>query len=138
VAPVKRPDPVDLHVGWRIRAQRLKVGLSMRELGRRAGISFGNVQRYERGWNRTKPAHLLSFARTLGVSVDYFFAGAPDAHCDALPARAPVLSGPLLALCQDRGAVALLQAFNAIEDEGLRASIAALVGATAAAGEPMQ
>jgi transcriptional regulator with XRE-family HTH domain len=99
------------------------------------GISIEQVRHYETGFHRIGAGRLYAIAKLLCVDVSWFFEGAPGAPVVPASERAPVLSGPLLALCQDRGAVALLRAFNAIEDQGLRASIAALVGATAAAGE---
>ena len=73
----KASQPVDQHVGARIRALRIMRGLSQEKLADRSGITFQQVQKYEKGTNRVSPSRLVEFAETLQVDPSYFFEGAP-------------------------------------------------------------
>jgi len=72
---VDGPHPVDVHVGTRIRAQRLMCGLSQSDLAKLVSISFQSVQKYEQGENRVSASRLYEFAEALGVPPQYFFDG---------------------------------------------------------------
>jgi transcriptional regulator with XRE-family HTH domain len=74
----KRTQPVDVHVGQRIRALRMQRGLSQQSLAHAAGLTFQQVQKYEKGANRVSASRLVEFAQVLGVEVGDFFEGAPD------------------------------------------------------------
>lgn len=67
------PDPVDEHVGHRIRVRRELLGLSQAELGELIGVTFQQIQKYERGANRISASRLYDAARVLRVPVSYFF-----------------------------------------------------------------
>jgi transcriptional regulator with XRE-family HTH domain len=67
------PDPVDVHVGRRLRQARLLAGLSQEELGEGIGVSFQAVQKYEQGENRLSASRLFRAARLLEQPVAYFF-----------------------------------------------------------------
>ena len=67
------PDPIDQHVGARIRQQRVLKGLSQTKLGKALGVSFQQVQKYERGFNRVGASNLHRIATVLGVDVSFFF-----------------------------------------------------------------
>ena len=69
------PDPVDVHVGARIRTRRLLVGMNQETLARNLGLTFQQVQKYEGGANRVSASRLLKIADILGVKVGYFFVG---------------------------------------------------------------
>ena len=73
----RSPNPVDKHVGSRIRTRRLLVGLSQEKLGEGLGITFQQVQKYERGTNRISASRLQQASRVLGVPVAYFYEGVP-------------------------------------------------------------
>lgn len=64
---------VDVHVGGRIRQRRLLLGMTQTTLGAAVGLTFQQVQKYERGYNRVSSSRLYEFAKVLGVSVSYFF-----------------------------------------------------------------
>lgn len=66
---------VDIHVGERIRQRRILLGMSQTNLGQAVGLTFQQVQKYERGSNRVSSSRLYEFAKVLNVSVAYFFAG---------------------------------------------------------------
>lgn len=70
--------PVDQHVGQRMRRARKDLGLSQTQLGDVLGITFQQVQKYERGANRVSASKLFEAARALGVTVSFFFEGLPD------------------------------------------------------------
>ena len=67
------PDPIDVHVGRRLRQARLLVGLSQEELGAGIGVSFQAVQKYEHGENRLSASRLFRAAKLLGRPVSFFF-----------------------------------------------------------------
>lgn len=66
--------PIDVHVGNRVRQRRSLLGMSQTALGKAAGLTFQQVQKYERGANRLGASRLFEFARILDVPIDYFFA----------------------------------------------------------------
>lgn len=72
----KGPDPIDIHVGQRVRARRKMLGLSQTQLGHELGVTFQQVQKYERGTNRIGSSRLFRMSTTLDVPVAYFFEGA--------------------------------------------------------------
>jgi len=74
----KAPNPVDRHVGSRVRMRRVLVGLSQEKLGEALGLTFQQVQKYEKGTNRIGASRLQQMSRILGVPVEYFFEGAPQ------------------------------------------------------------
>jgi transcriptional regulator with XRE-family HTH domain len=68
-----RPDPVDIHVGARLRLRRNLIGMSQEQLGKATDLTFQQIQKYERGMNRMGASRLYQLARILGVDVSYFF-----------------------------------------------------------------
>ncbi|PCI64364.1 MAG: transcriptional regulator [Kordiimonadales bacterium] len=73
---VKGPDPIDVHVGHRVRVRRKMLGFSQTRLGNDLGITFQQVQKYERGANRIGSSRLFHISNSLNVPVEYFFEGA--------------------------------------------------------------
>jgi transcriptional regulator with XRE-family HTH domain len=69
----ENPDPIDIHVGSRLRMRRNLVGLSQEQLGKSLGLTFQQIQKYERGINRMGSSRLFQIAKTLSVPVAYFF-----------------------------------------------------------------
>lgn len=67
------PDPVDLHVGQRVRLRRMIVGMTQTELGNALDITFQQIQKYEHGANRIGSSRLFKISQILGVPVAYFF-----------------------------------------------------------------
>ncbi|PTT11106.1 helix-turn-helix domain-containing protein [Caulobacter sp. HMWF025] len=74
----RRPNPVDLHVGSRVRMRRKLMGVSQEQLADSLGLTFQQVQKYERGANRVSASKLYEIARTLQVPVSFFFDGLAD------------------------------------------------------------
>ena len=87
------PQPVDCLVGRRVRMLRVARGLSQTELGREIGVTFQQVQKYERGTNRISASKLHDIARILGVEVAYLFGDAahPENGDTDLPRRVDLL-----------------------------------------------
>jgi len=74
----RHPNPIDLHVGARIRMRRKILGVSQERLAEDLGLTFQQVQKYERGANRVSASKLYEIARSLQSSVAYFFEGLAD------------------------------------------------------------
>jgi transcriptional regulator with XRE-family HTH domain len=78
VASKKQPNPIDIHVGGRVRLRRTMLGMSQEKLGEALGITFQQVQKYEKGTNRIGASRLQHIAESLGVPVSFFFEDAPS------------------------------------------------------------
>src|SRR5260221_11632579 len=79
------PNPIDVHVGGRVRLRRTLLGMSQEKLGDAIGLTFQQVQKYERGANRVGSSRLFDLARVLDVPVSYFF----DEMSASTSARSP-------------------------------------------------
>jgi transcriptional regulator with XRE-family HTH domain len=112
--------PVDVLVGQNIRICRLQKGLSQGELGQQIGVTFQQVQKYEKGANRVGASRLNQIANVLGVSLPSLFDGAPTATEDE-SGHSPryLLSKP--------HSLRLLQGFEKIDNEGTRLALLQLV-----------
>ncbi|MDH3740939.1 MAG: helix-turn-helix domain-containing protein, partial [Hyphomicrobiales bacterium] len=69
----RNPNPIDVHVGNRVRMRRMLIGMSQEKLGERLGLTFQQVQKYEKGSNRISASRLYQMAQILGVPVQFFF-----------------------------------------------------------------
>ena len=123
----RKPDPVDVEVGQRIKIQRLAAGLSQTELGKSIGVTFQQVQKYEKGANRVGAGRLTQIARGLKIPVNTFFEGHDHIEETAQPGGVSPLS-----LITNPHAFRLLQAYSTLTDEELRRSIVELVERVAA------
>ena len=116
------PDPIDVHVGSKIRERRLVLGMSQEALGDRLRISFQQLQKYERGANRVSASTLHRLTQILDAPISYFFDGAPiDGD------RAPTDSERM----PKREELELMRDFAMIGDRRVRDRIRRLVGAIA-------
>ena len=128
---VKFPNPTDKYVGSRVRMRRLMLHMSQERLADRLGLTFQQIQKYEKGTNRISASRLQEISHILEVPVPFFFEGAPQApghsvrHADA---PSPAYVSEFLATSQGH---ALLRAFVKIPDAKLRRSIVRLVEAVA-------
>jgi transcriptional regulator with XRE-family HTH domain len=123
----KATNPIDRHVGSRVRMQRMMLGMSQEKLGEAIGLTFQQVQKYEKGTNRISASRLQHIAHTLNVPVAFFFEGAPGlprTPDGAEPAPPPAYVIDFLATSSG---LALTRAFMRIEDVTLRRSIIRLV-----------
>jgi transcriptional regulator with XRE-family HTH domain len=123
---VKRPDPVDVEVGHRIRIERLARGLSQTALANQLGVTFQQVQKYEKGVNRVGAGRLTKIAEVLGVQVGAFFTGKEVLESEARSETDGDQASPLKLLTVS-GAFRLLRAYSEIEDANLRRCIVDLV-----------
>ncbi len=78
--------PIDVHVGARLRQRRTLLGMTQTNLGDALGLTFQQVQKYERGTNRISASRLYDLARLLDVTVEYFFDDMPAAVATMTPA----------------------------------------------------
>jgi transcriptional regulator with XRE-family HTH domain len=126
--PKKSPNPIDKHVGGRVRMQRMMLGMSQEKLGDAIGLTFQQVQKYEKGANRISASRLQQIADVLGVPVTYFFDGAPGvprvSPRDTEDAPAPELLTDFLGTSDG---IALAKAFNRIRRAKVRRGIVRLV-----------
>ena len=79
-----RPSPIDVHVGSRIRLRRTLLGMSQERLGEALGLTFQQVQKYERGVNRVGASRLFDLSRVLDVPISFFFDDLPDSLANTL------------------------------------------------------
>lgn len=80
LANKKKPNPVDIHVGSRVRLRRTMLGMSQEKLGESLGITFQQIQKYEKGSNRIGASRLQRISEVLNVPVSFFFEDVPGGH----------------------------------------------------------
>jgi transcriptional regulator with XRE-family HTH domain len=132
----KAPNPIDKHVGSRVRMRRMMLGMSQEKLGDALGLTFQQVQKYEKGTNRIGASRLQQISLILQVPVAFFFEGAPHV---ALPqegggleeAPSPAYVSDFLATSDG---LSLTKAFMRIHDAKLRRRIVDLVEQIAGEG----
>ena len=122
----KTPNAIDRHVGSRLRMRRVLMGMSQERLGEHLGVTFQQVQKYEKGMNRIGASRLQQISHILQVPVAFFFEGAPNA-------LAPQGSGSALSMAEiddfisDSEGLRLIGAFMRIDNATLRRRIVMLV-----------
>jgi transcriptional regulator with XRE-family HTH domain len=127
VSEIKVPNPVDRHVGSRVRMRRRMLAVSQEKLGRALGLTFQQVQKYEKGTNRIGASRLEQISRILQVPVEFFFEGASDASgAGKQDGRIRLLEEINQFIASAEG-VRLVQAFRRIENPDLRRRVVALV-----------
>lgn len=129
----RRANPIDVYVGSRVRLRRMLLGMSQEKLGERLGLTFQQVQKYEKGINRVGASRLFELAKVLGVSVGFFYEGAagsettsPEAVGTAGFAEMPAESYTSDFLSSREG-LELNKAFARISDPKVRRTIVDLV-----------
>ncbi len=125
----KAPNPIDKHVGSRVRMRRMMLGMSQEKLGNNLGLTFQQVQKYEKGTNRIGASRLQQIAHIVQVPVSFFFEGAPAVPCSGRhdgmgEAPSPAYVSDFLATSDG---LALTKAFTRISDSKLRRRIVDLV-----------
>jgi transcriptional regulator with XRE-family HTH domain len=121
----KAPNPIDKHVGGRVRMRRMMLKMSQEKLGDALGLTFQQVQKYEKGTNRIGASRLQHISNILNVPVAFFFEGVSN----GASASGKVDAGLVVLnnfLSRSDG-IALVRAFEQIEDSKLRRSIVTLV-----------
>lgn len=89
----KSPNPIDVHVGSRVRLRRMMLGMSQEKLGDALGITFQQIQKYEKGTNRIGASRLQHIARVLTIPVSFFFEDAPGSEGAASPSPMTEFAG---------------------------------------------
>lgn len=128
------PDPVDIHVGARIRQRRTLLGMSQEKLAEALDITFQQVQKYENGSNRVSASRLWHIARTLGTLPATFFEGFGGARAlGVAEEQAPV--GKSDDLLSRRETLELIRAYYAIDDQSVRRKMLDMLKTLGKAGE---
>jgi transcriptional regulator with XRE-family HTH domain len=133
----KIPNPIDRHVGGRVRMRRVLLGLSQEKLGEALDLTFQQVQKYEKGTNRIGASRLQQIAETLQVPPSFFFEGAPTgdvAHADGF--SEDTSSTYVVDFLSTVEGLQLNKAFASIRDRKVRKRIVDLVMAIAGSEEP--
>jgi len=127
VANKKSPDPVDRHVGARIRMRRLMLKISQTQLGDALGLSFQQLQKYEKGSNRVGASRLQHIASILQVPVSFFFEEVPVNRSE--PAQISDAPSPesVTAFVSTTDGLKLIRAFTSIKNTKIRRCIVQLV-----------
>jgi transcriptional regulator with XRE-family HTH domain len=122
----KAPNPIDKHVGSRVRMRRMMLSMSQEKLGDALGLTFQQVQKYEKGTNRIGASRLQQIAHILQVPVSFFFEGAPHSagHGGMSEAPSPAYVADFLATSDG---LSLTKAFMRIKSSKLRRRIVDLV-----------
>jgi transcriptional regulator with XRE-family HTH domain len=123
----KAPNPVDKYVGSRVRMRRIMLGMSQEKLGDALGLTFQQVQKYEKGTNRVGASRIQQIAEILQIPVSFLFEGGPSGTVNAdgtIEGPSPSYVSDFLATSEG---LALTRAFTRISDAKLRRSIVELV-----------
>ena len=118
----KKANPIDAQVGNRVRIRRMLIGMSQEKLGDLLGLTFQQVQKYEKGVNRIGAGRLFEIARILGVPIDFFYDGVASS-ADTLASAAP----PVMEFVSSGEGLQLSLAFMKIKDLKVRKRVLDLV-----------
>jgi len=124
---IKAPNPVDKYVGSRVRMRRIMLGMSQEKLGEALGLTFQQIQKYEKGTNRVGASRIQQISEILQVPVSFLFEGGPSTTASAVHGSegvSPTYVSDFLATSEG---LALTRAFMRISDAKLRRSIVDLV-----------
>ena len=128
----KAPNPVDKYVGSRVRMRRIMLGMSQEKLGEALGLTFQQIQKYEKGTNRVGASRIQQISEILQVPVSFLFEGSPTGTASSEnfgEGTSPSYISDFLATSEG---LALTRAFTRITDAKLRRSIVDLVEQIAA------
>lgn len=130
------PHPVDVHVGKQLRMRRVILGLSQETIGKAIGVTFQQVQKYERGINRVGSSRLYEFSKYLTTPVSYFFEGLDTQHHSAgsIAEEAVALEREKMA---SRETLEMMRAYYRITDPNVRNRVFELIKSLAD-GAPVQ
>ena len=131
----KKPNPIDIHVGSRIRLRRTMLGMSQEKLGESLGITFQQIQKYEKGTNRVGASRLQNISSILNVPVSFFFEDAPGDNSTPGGMAEAQSSHYVVDFLSSSEGLQLNRAFVKIADPKVRRKIVDLVKALAAEAE---
>jgi transcriptional regulator with XRE-family HTH domain len=127
----KSPNPIDRHVGSRVRMRRMLIGMSQEKLGEALGLTFQQVQKYEKGTNRISASRLQHIAAILGVTVGFFYEGAPAAGGGGEGLAEESSPAYMADFVSSSEGLELMKSFQLIKDPRVRRRIVDLVSAVA-------
>lgn len=132
------PNPIDIHVGARLRLRRTLLGLSQEKLGEAVGITFQQLQKYERGSNRISASRLYNLSQVLGVPVSFFFDDMPGN--EGQPGNGSVMPGETdeFESMARRETLELVRAYYRISDPAVRKRTFDLVKALGGDGRDVE
>lgn len=129
----RKPNPMDIHVGSRVRLRRMVIGMSQEKLGEKMGLTFQQIQKYEKGTNRIGASRLFQLSQILDVPVQFFFEDAPLSMTGRAGAAAGFAESKteafLLDFLNSRDGLELNRAFVKITDPKVRKRVVELVRA---------
>src|SRR5215813_7666929 len=123
--PKKQANPIDVQVGNRVRIRRMLIGMSQERLGDLLGLTFQQVQKYEKGVNRIGAGRLFEMARILNVPVDFFYEGVNGTA--GQPGSAESDGAPVMEFVSSGEGLQLSLAFMKIKDARVRKRVLDLV-----------
>ena len=137
IVPKKQASPIDVQVGTRVRLRRMLIGMSQEKLGELLGLTFQQVQKYEKGVNRIGAGRLFQVAHILGVPIDYFYEGVNGAN-EGTPGFADSggASPPVMEFLSSGEGLQLSLAFMKIKDPKVRKRVLDLVKSLSDGEEP--
>ena len=124
----KKPNAIDKHVGNQLRLRRNLLNLSQEKLGEKIGVTFQQVQKYEKGLNRVGASRLQGLAEALEVQVAFFFEDAPKMQ---VAESSPIADIAYKEFCSSTEGIELMRAFSRITDPKIRAKVLDLAKALA-------
>jgi len=131
MANKKQPNPIDTHVGSRVRLRRMMLGMSQEKLGDSLGITFQQIQKYEKGTNRIGASRLHHIATVLSVPVSFFFEDAPGTPAESGGMAEAQPTHYIVDFLSSSEGIQLNKAFVRIKDTKLRRRVIDLVRAMA-------
>jgi transcriptional regulator with XRE-family HTH domain len=126
----RRANPIDVHVGSRVRFRRMLLGMSQEKLGEKLGLTFQQIQKYEKGINRIGASRLFDLAQVLGVPVQFFYEEAPVGEQSQLVTDGfaeKQAENSIVEFLRSRDGLELNKAFVRISDAKARRAIVDLV-----------
>jgi transcriptional regulator with XRE-family HTH domain len=123
------PNPVDVHVGSRIRLRRKVLGMSQEKLAEKLGLTFQQVQKYERGANRVSASKLYQAAQALQAPISYFFEGLAEPGVETGTAPDPTAERAVSAFLTTPEGLELASVFPRVRDASVRRQMLELVRA---------
>lgn len=131
MASKKAPNPIDIHVGSRVRLRRMMMSMSQEKLGEHLGITFQQIQKYEKGTNRIGASRLQHIATVLEVPVSFFFEDAPGTPEQAAGLAESKSENFVIDFLSSSEGLQLNRAFVQIKDPKVRRKVVDLVRAIA-------
>src|SRR5215469_10991647 len=123
----KAPNPIDQHVGSRVRMRRLMLAMSQEKLGAALNLTFQQVQKYEKGTNRIGAGRLQQLSHVLQVPVEFFFEGAPNTSAPHGSNKSELWMAQIDDFVSGSDGLRLIEAFMRIDNAALRRRIVMLV-----------